>query len=543
MLDISNVVIALNNLGNNINKTLIKECAKRLKCDKTDIISVDIKRRSIDARNKNKVSFIYTLQVEVKDEEALLAKNPKNVRISKDDRQDFAVVQDTTLDTEIVVVGAGCAGLFCALELAHAGLKPILIERGEPAYTRQDTINAFNAGTPLNCESNIQFGVGGAGTFSDGKLNTGTKSKAHRLILETFVRCGASPEILYDAKPHIGSDVLPKVVTNICNEIEGLGGTVKTSCKLVDLVIENNKVVAIKTSTYCPDSSSYKEETINTNCVVLATGHSARDTYEMLYEHNVALERKTFAMGVRIEHLQKDINKAQYGKKFAEHPALGAAPYKLVNHLRDGRSSFSFCMCPGGYVVAATSEEGQVVTNGMSLSDRAGTNANSGLLVNVFPEDLEGDSPLAGITLQRKYERKAYEVGEGNYQAPTQLVGDFLQNTPSSTMGRVTPTYPRGCKWTSIDSCLPEYITETLRASIPAMDRKLKGFAASDAVLTAIESRSSSPVRITRDDNLMSLGLNGLWPAGEGAGYAGGIMSAATDGLRVADAVIAHYKQ
>ena len=429
------------------------------------------------------------------------------------------------------MVGAGCAGLFCALALASAGLEPLLVERGDDAERRTAAVQRFNDAGELDPQSNIQFGLGGAGTFSDGKLGTGTKSRAHRLILKALVEAGAQRRILWDAKPHVGSDVLPHVVGALMRRIEELGGEVRLRTRLTDLDVRDGAVRGVTLQT------NGAEERIAASDVVLACGHSARDVFGLLRDRGVALERKTFAMGVRIEHAQAAIDAALYGPS-AGHPALGAAPYKLAVHLPNDRSAFSFCMCPGGYVVAAASEPGGVVTNGMSLSDRAGANANAGLLANVFPGDLPGDDVLAGVDLQRACERAAFEAGGGAYVAPAQLVGDFCQGVPSSEGGSVSPTYPRGVAWGEAAASLPPYVRETLRAAIPRMGRKLRGFDAREAVLTGVETRSSSPVRVTRDEDGQSVSTRGLWPCGEGAGYAGGIMSAATDGLHTAEALV-----
>jgi uncharacterized FAD-dependent dehydrogenase len=417
-------------------------------------------------------------------------------------------------------------------------LEPLLVERGDDAARRSRVVRHHDETGELDPESNIQFGVGGAGTFSDGKLQTGTKSPFHRLVLKTFANAGAQQRILWDAKPHIGSDVLPEVVTRIVEMIEEAGGSVRCRCRLVDLDVSGGRVRAVTLRSEDPETGIVTEERMPCSRAVLACGHSARDVFELLSQRGVPMERKTFAMGVRIEHLQVDIDRALYGPA-AGNPALGAAPYSLAVHLPSGRSAFSFCMCPGGYVVSAASEPGGVVTNGMSYSDRAGENANSGLLANVFPEDLPGDDVLEGVKLQRACERAAFEAGGGSFVAPAQLVGDFLHSRPSSAGGDVKPTYPRGVTWGDISRCLPSYITETIRAAIPEMGRKLRGFDRPDTVLTGVETRSSSPVRVTRGDNLQSVGVRGLWPVGEGAGYAGGIMSAAADGLRVAEAVVA----
>lgn len=552
MLEISNLKIALARLdgtSESERRAVRAAVLRRLHVAPDDVTGVELRRRSVDARKRDNVHLTVTARVTLRGganaEKALLAKLARR----KNDRGIQQVEDQTPLlpprvakspACQPVVVGAGCAGLFCALALASAGLDPILVERGDDASRRGEAVRRFNETGELDCESNIQFGAGGAGTFSDGKLTTGTKSVLHRLVLDTFVEAGAAPEIAWDAKPHIGSDVLPGVVDHICARIRELGGEIRFRTRLVGIDMAGGstapRVEAVSLERREP-SGLLVEERLRTDALVLACGHSARDVFELLRDLGVALDRKTFAMGVRIEHIQADIDRAQYGPS-AGHPALGAAPYKLVAHLPSGRSAYSFCMCPGGYVVAAASEEGGVVTNGMSLAARAGVNANSGLLANVLPSDLPGDDPLAGIELQRQCERAAFEMGGGGYVAPAQLVGDFLRREASSAAGRVSPTYPRGVAWGEVDGCLPPYVAETLRAAIPAMARHLRGFDDAEAVLTGVESRSSSPVRVTRGEGFQSVSHAGLFPAGEGAGYAGGIMSAATDGLRVADAVI-----
>lgn len=552
MLDISNIRVPLDQLDGTAateDRALRAAVLRRLRITPDDLAAVEPRKRSIDARKKGDVHLTYTVRIQLRGaanaERSLLERlgrrhAERGVSVV-DDVADVAFRAPVHLGTKRVgrpvVVGAGCAGLFCALALAEAGLEPLLVERGQDSGYRSSSIERFNRTGKLDVESNIQFGLGGAGTFSDGKLATGTKSPLHRHILKTFVACGAQREILYDAKPHVGSDVLPTVVTNMCRRIGELGGEVRFSTRMVDLDTQGGCVRSITLRQKGSDSGLVVEERLPAANVVVACGHSARDVFELLRRRGVSLERKTFAMGVRIEHLQRDVDRAQYGP-FAGHPALGAAPYKLVTHLGNGRSAFSFCMCPGGYVVAAASEEGGVVTNGMSLSDRKGENANSGLLANVFPDDLPGDDVLAGVELQRRCERSAYEAGGGDYLAPAQLVGDFLQGVPSSGQGSVTPTYPRGVSWGDVATCLPGYVSETLRAAIPRMDRRLHGFSEASAVLTGVETRSSSPVRVTRGEGLQSLSTAGLWPCGEEAGYAGGIMSAATDGLRVARTLV-----
>lgn len=530
---------------------------RRLHLQPDDLTSTELRRRSVDARKKGQTQLVYTLRATLRGganaERSLLARlsrrhEDRGIRKVEPDEPGWPLPltqKERSRSSRPVVVGAGCAGLFCALALAEAGLEPLLVERGDDATRRTQVVAGFDRTGRLDPESNIQFGLGGAGTFSDGKLSTGTKSPLHRLVLRTFVEAGASPQILWDSHPHVGSDVLPAAVTHIRERIEELGGEVHCRCRMTDIELAGepggSRVCAVTLLETRPDGSTY-EERVPARDVVLACGHSARDVFALLGEKGVALERKTFAMGVRIEHLQASVDRCLWGPD-AGNPLLGAAPYKLVAHLPQavpevgGRSAFSFCMCPGGYVVAAASERGGVVTNGMSLAARDGVNANSGFLANVFPEDLPGTDPLAGIELQRQCERRAFELGGGGYAAPAQLVGDFLAGRPSTGAGSVTPTYPRGVTWGSVEGCLPGYVTATLRTAIPLMARRLRCFDQDDAVLTGVETRSSSPVRVTRDADLQSVGCAGLWPCGEGAGYAGGIMSAATDGLRVAAAL------
>lgn len=553
MLDVSNIRIGLAHLDGSEQSELHelhRAVIKKLHLTPDDLLSLEPRKRSIDARKKHDIQLSYTVRIALKGgsnaERALLSRlerrhTTRDVHLANKEEQRFPAPILCHSFERPIVVGAGCAGLFCALSLAEAGLKPLLIERGHDAKQRSRDIEHFNATGELNVESNIQFGLGGAGTFSDGKLSTGTKSPAHRLILKTLVEAGAQRAILWDAKPHVGSDVLPNVVSNICERIVTLGGEVRFGCRLIDIDTTGGCVHSIRTLTQRTDSPLVVEEQHKTSQLILACGHSARDVFELLCHRGVALERKTFAMGARIEHPQSLIDRVQFGSH-AGHPALGAASYKLVSHLKQGRSAFSFCMCPGGYVVCASSEREGVVTNGMSYSDRAGTNANAGLLANVFPEDLPGDDVLAGVELQRACERKAFELGGSSFRAPAQLVGDFLQDVPSTEQGSIAPTYPRGVNWGNVASCLPSYISDTLRGAITRLDQQLKGFAMADAVLTGVETRSSSPVRVVRTQDLQSPSATGLWPCGEGAGYAGGIMSAATDGIRIAEAVVEQYR-
>lgn len=522
----------------------LAEAIKLLGCLPHLIDHIELKRRSIDARRKNDVHLVLVIRIffcaDVHEDE-LLARVPerdkRRVRVVKEKYPLPVPHLATPSAPRPVIVGAGCAGLFAALTLAKAGAEPLLLERGDNASRREQAIEHFYRTAELDPESNIQFGLGGAGTFSDGKLTTGTKNPAHRRILETLVAAGAPRDILWDAKPHVGSDILPTVVENIVARIRELGGEVRFRTRLVDIERTggcSGGVRAIRVETQADGVA--QEERIPCNQLILACGHSARDVFELLKQRGFELERKTFAMGVRIEHAQSAIDRAQYGR-FAGNPALGAAPYKLVAHVGD-RSLFTFCMCPGGEVVAAASEPERVVTNGASLHARAGENANSALLVNVTPEDLPGADPLEGIALQRACERTAYDLGGGAYRAPAQLVGDFLARTASTDSGAIMPTYPLGVTWTALDNALPRHIIDTLRAGIPLLGRKLKGFNATDAVLTGVESRSSAPVTVVRGRDCVAIGAPGLYPCGEGAGYAGGIMSAATDGIRCAEAVL-----
>ena len=523
-------------------ETGLRSAVKLFDCAREDIACVALRKKSIDARKKQDVHFTLTVRVALRggmDEDRTLQKvrpqDRRRVRAVMDDEPAFPQPLGRTGRplTHPIVVGAGCAGLFAALTLAEAGLEPLLIEQGDDAARRTAAVGRFNRTGELDPTSNIQFGLGGAGAFSDGKLNTGTKNSVHRLILQTFVDAGTPREILWDAKPHIGSDILPDVVTNLVARIERLGGEVRFRTKLTG--IERKTDGSVNAIEVARDG---KTDRIVVDRLILACGHSARDVFELLRDGGFMLDRKTFAVGARIEHLQTDIDHALYGS-VAGHPALGAAPYSLVAHLPNGRSIFSFCMCPGGQVVAAASEPGGVVTNGASLHARDGRNANAALLVNVEPGDLPGDDPLAGIDLQRTCERAAFKLGGSDYRAPAQLVRDFLAKRPSMGSGRVQPTYPRGVTWSSIDGCLPSHVIETLRLGIPALGRKLRGYDDPEAVLTAPETRSSSPVTIIRNrETCVAAEAPGLYPCGEGAGYAGGIMSAATDGIRCAQAVI-----
>jgi uncharacterized FAD-dependent dehydrogenase len=411
------------------------------------------------------------------------------------------------------------------------GYKPILLERGQDVENRSKNVEQFWEKGILNENSNVQFGEGGAGTFSDGKLTTLIKNPRCRKVLEEFVNHGAPEEILYSYKPHIGTDILKKVVKNLRLKIIELGGEFRFNCLVSDLIIENQKIKGVIVN---------NSEDILTEVVVLAVGHSARDTFQMLLNQGVKLKPKAFAIGVRIEHPQNLINEAQYGK-FAGHENIGAADYKLVYHATNGRGAYTFCMCPGGVVVNAASEAKGIVTNGMSYFARDGVNANSALLVGVEPSDFKEEHPLAGIEFQRKWERLAFELAGKNYHAPAQLVGDFLLDRPSSGLGDVKPTLKPGITLIELKNCLPDFVVQTLREAIPFFGKKINGFAREDALLTGVETRSSSPVRIERLPDYQSINISGLYPAGEGAGYAGGIVSAAVDGIMAAEAIASRY--
>ena len=504
-------------------------CARALRVNAAEISSVQLLRRSIDARDG--VKLVCSAAVEVKNEAAVFKRcRNKNVqpyapkRYAPPARIDAPAVSP-------VVVGAGPAGLFCALLLARCGARPILLERGRAVEQRKRDVEHFWRTGELDLTSNVQFGEGGAGAFSDGKLNTGTKDERHGFILEEFVRFGASGDILVDAKPHVGTDRLYIVLQNLRREIIDRGGEVRFSHKVVDIEQNSGSVTALRVS--APEG----EYTLKAQHVVLAPGHSARDTFAMLQARGVPMEPKPFAVGVRIEHRQRDMDLAQY-KAAAGTPGLPPTSYKLSCHTKKGRGVFSFCVCPGGEVVAAASEEHRVVTNGMSEFARDGVNINGGLLVSVTPEDFPSDDALAGVSFQRALEEAAYRLGGGGYRAPAQRVEDFLARRTSTGAGKVAPTYRPDVTWCDLHDCLPPFVCEALEEGIPMLGKKLRGFDSPDAVLTAVETRSSSPVRIVRDNLSFQSALRGLYPCGEGAGYAGGIMSAAADGLRVAERIL-----
>lgn len=527
MLRISNIKISIDENPSDIKQLVLK----KLKIKSSDLIKYYIYKESIDAR-KGKVNFVYTIDVDVKNEEKILGKNIKDVVKIKELKYEDVEPGTKKLDKRPVIIGSGPAGLFAALLLAQRGYKPILLERGLDVDQRTEDINNFWKERKFKNNSNVQFGEGGAGTFSDGKLTTRIKDIRCRKVLEELVNFGSPEEILYSHKPHVGTDILKDVVKNIRNEIIRLGGEVKFDSQVTDISRVNDKIESITIN---------NSEVIEADVVVLAIGHSARDTYEMLYNRGVNIIQKPFAIGVRIEHPQELINKSQY-KEFHDHPRLGAADYRLIEHTSNGRTAYTFCMCPGGSVIASASYEGQVVTNGMSEHARDKDNANSGFLVNVVPDDFGSDHPLAGMYFQEKYEKLAYEIGGRNYNAPLQLVGDFLNDRVSTKIGSVKPSYEPGYTFADLRRCLPEFVTDTMKEALIGFDRKIKGFAMDDAVLTGVETRSSAPIRIVRDENtLESTNTKNLYPCGEGAGYAGGIVTAAVDGIKCAEKIISKY--
>ncbi|MGF6808866.1 putative FAD-dependent dehydrogenase [Paraburkholderia sp. Clong3] len=509
----------------------IRACLTELGVARDGLIRYTVFRRAHDARKRADIKLTYIVDVEVKDEGAALKRlaDVPHCGVTPDMRYKFVAAAPAQVSTpRPVVIGMGPCGLFAGLILAQMGFRPIILERGKAVRERtKDTFGLWRKSV-LNPESNVQFGEGGAGTFSDGKLYSQIKDPKHygRKVLDEFVRAGAPEDILYLSRPHIGTFRLVSMVEKMRASIHELGGEVRFETRVEDIDIDNGQVRGLKLST---------GETLRCDHVVLAVGHSARDTFQMLYDRGVHVEAKPFSLGFRIEHPQGIIDRSRFGK-FAGHKQLGAADYKVVHHCSNGRAVYSFCMCPGGTVVAATSELGRVVTNGMSQYSRAERNANAGIVVGITPDDYPG-GPLAGIAFQRKWEERAFELGGGNYMAPGQLVGDFIAGRPSTSLGSVVPSYKPGVRPTDLSTALPDYAIEAIREALPQMEKKIAGFAMHDAVLTGVETRTSSPVRVRRGDDYQSVNVNGLYPAGEGAGYAGGIYSAAIDGIEVAEAV------
>lgn len=500
---------------------IVKEACKKYKLDYRDVEKYSIYKKSIDARNKNDIFYNYTIDVKYTGR-----KQCSNIKVVNEESFDLKINIKRKNTVRPVIIGTGPAGLFCALTLVNNGIKPIIIEQGKKVEDRKKDIEKFQETGILNPNSNVQFGEGGAGTFSDGKLTTNVNNFLCRVVLNEFVKFGAPNQIMYVSKPHIGTDNLINIVANIRNYIIEKGGDFLFEEKVIDFDVENE---ALKSITY--QNSNGRVNKIETDTAVFAIGHSARDTFEKMYEKGLQMEKKNFSVGVRIEHKQEMINKSQYGDKTTL--KLPPAEYKLAYHGEDDRSCYTFCMCPGGVVIASSSDEGEIVTNGMSKFARDGENSNSAVLVNVTPDDFKGDSPLEGIYFQKELEEKAFILGGSNFYAPVQTVGDFLNDRKTTKLGKVKPTYKPGVTYVNLKDILPDFVSKTLKEGLIEFDKKIKGFADSDSILTGVETRSSSPVRIVRDDKCMS-NIKGIYPCGEGAGYAGGIMTAAVDGIRCA---------
>lgn len=502
--------------------------AAKLRIAPAEIRDWRLVKRSLDARKKPEIVYVCSLALSLRGDEARLLSRTRDRDVLAYEKPVYEIPAVPAPTVRPVVIGFGPAGMFAALLLALAGARPIVLERGQDALTRRAAVEAFRAGGPLDPENNVQFGEGGAGTFSDGKLNTGTHDRRISFVLEQFAAHGAATSVVYDAKPHIGTDVLVDVVQNMRKTVLAHGGEIRFGSRAERLVLKDGAVAGVEV---CCRGERY---TLPCERVILAIGHSARDTFVSLHSQGLTMEPKAFSMGVRIEHRQSAVDLAQYGRPRGELPA---ADYALNVHLPDGSSAYTFCMCPGGEVFAAASEQGGVVTNGMSYSRRDGENANAALLVTLQPEDFPEDDVFSGMRWQRALEQAAFACGGGDYRAPAQLAGDFLAGRPSTGPGEVKPSYRPGVVWCDLHELFPARITRVLEQAIPALGKKLRGFDAPDAVLTAPETRSSSPVRILRDERCEAA-IRGLYPCGEGAGYAGGITSAAVDGLRCAESVL-----
>lgn len=518
------------------NDELIKYICTKKRIQESNVLEWKIYKKSIDARNKNDIYYNYTIDMKCKNEKNI--KDVKFIEIPKE----LEIKINRKSEKRPVIVGAGPSGLFCALILVQNGLKPIIFEQGAEVEERKEDVENFRKNAILNTLSNVQFGEGGAGTFSDGKLTTNAHTPVCRKVSEEFYKFGAPEEILYNSKPHIGTDKLVNVIKNMREYIISKGGEFLFNTKVTDFKIENGQIKSVYAEKFLKDeiiSNQIKNKVsqkieVETDTIVLAIGHSARDTFYKLYEKGFELERKNFSVGVRIEHKQEMINNSQYGNK--TNLKLPPAEYKLVYHGEE-RSCYTFCMCPGGYVMASSSEENTIVTNGMSEFLRDGENANSAVLVNVLTTDFEGDSPLAGIEFQKELEENAFKLGGSNYFAPIQRVEDFFENRKSTKIGEIKPTYLPGVTLSNLNDILPDFVSKTLKEGLIKFDKDIEGFASPDAILTGVETRSSSPVRIKRNKDFMA-NINGVYPCGEGAGYAGGIMTAAVDGIKCAIAIL-----
>ncbi len=541
MLRLTEIKLPLDHTEEELRSSILK----RLQIGDGDLLRVEIFKRSYDARKKGNILLVYVVDIEVKNDRSLLKRFKKNPHILETPNMDYQPVihssegikNNCNNNDRPIVIGMGPCGIFAALLLAQMGLRPIVLERGKSVRDRSVDTFGFWVKGRLNPESNAQYGEGGAGTFSDGKLYSRVGDPQHygRKVLTELVKAGASDEILYINKPHIGTYRLVKIVQEMREEIIRLGGEVRFESRVVDFTIDRNSTESSVESGQMRGVHLATGEFLASKHVVVAVGHSARDTFEMLVDRGVYVEAKPFSVGFRVEHPQALIDQCRFGTQ-AGHELLGAADYKLVYHCANGRAVYSFCMCPGGKVVAAASEPGRLVTNGMSEYARNESNANSAIVVGITPDDYPGH-PLAGLALQRELETRAFELGGSNYNAPGQLIGDFLAGRASTALGSVKPSYTPGVRLCDLGTSLPDFAIEALKEAIPAFEKQIRGFAMHDALLTGVETRTSSPIRIKRDDSLQSLNTLGLFPAGEGAGYAGGILSAGIDGIRVAEAV------